>query len=206
MNSSGSDAITVLTYHALVVDAAELAAWEPGARHYVLTLDAFRRHLDHLAAEGLTTIGLDQFVAWHTGEGDLPERPIVVSFDDGHTSNATLALPALAEREMQAAFFVTVGRIGQEGSLDWDQLCTLRDAGMTVGSHTLTHRMPSTLSASELEHELAESRRLLEEGLAMPVDFIASPTGYDSRHFARAARRAGYRAALQGAIGRNDRR
>jgi peptidoglycan/xylan/chitin deacetylase (PgdA/CDA1 family) len=89
--------------------------------------------------------------------------------------------------------------------LGWDGVGALRDAGMTIGSHTLTHRMPSTLSAAELEHELAESKRLLEERIGRAVDFVASPTGYDSRHFSRAARQAGYRAALQGAIGRNGR-
>jgi peptidoglycan/xylan/chitin deacetylase (PgdA/CDA1 family) len=205
MNSSTVDSVTVLTYHALAAEPGDLAAWEPDARHYVLTRDEFNRHLDHLASEGFTTIGLDDFVTWHAGDADLPERPIILTFDDGHASNVSLALPALAGRGMRAAFFLTVGRIGQEGTLGWDGVAALLDAGMTIGSHTLTHRMPSTLSAAELERELVESKRLLEERFGRAVDFVASPTGYDSRHFARAARQAGYRAALQGAIGRNGR-
>jgi peptidoglycan/xylan/chitin deacetylase (PgdA/CDA1 family) len=206
MNSSAVDSVSVLTYHALAADQGELAAWEPGARHYVLGREEFNRHLDHLAAEGFTTVGLDDFVAWRAGEADLPELPIILTFDDGHASNASLALPALAERGMRAAFFLTVGRIGQETALGWDEVGALRDAGMTIGSHTLTHRMPSTLSAAELANELTESKRLLEERLGQAIGFVASPTGYDSRHFGRAARQAGYRAALQGAIGRNGRR
>jgi peptidoglycan/xylan/chitin deacetylase (PgdA/CDA1 family) len=206
MNSSAVDSVTVLTYHALAAEAGDLAAWKPGARHYVLTRGEFSSHLDHLAAEGFTTVGLDDFIAWYAGEADLPELPIILTFDDGHASNVSLALPALTGRGMRAAFFLTVGRIGQESTLGWDDIGALRDAGMTIGSHTLTHRMPSTLSTAELEHELAESKRLLEERLGQTVHFVASPTGYDSSHFGRAARQAGYRAALQGAIGRNDRR
>jgi peptidoglycan/xylan/chitin deacetylase (PgdA/CDA1 family) len=78
-------------------------------------------------------------------------------------------------------------------------------AGMEVGSHTLTHPSPSSLGRDELRHELAESKRVLEEGLGVAVDFVASPTGYDSRHFAELARDVGYKAALQGVIGRNRR-
>jgi peptidoglycan/xylan/chitin deacetylase (PgdA/CDA1 family) len=218
--------VTVLTYHALVEQPGELDAFPPGSRHYVFTLDEFRRHLDHLVAEGFATISLADFLRWHgvghaarvptkcdtraarrySGEADLPDRPIVLSFDDGHCSNASLALPALLDRKQRAIFFVTAGRIGSRDSVAWPQLCEMLQAGMEIGSHTLTHRNPSLLSRDELRHGLAESKRVLEEGLETPVDFIASPTGYDSRHFAALARETGYKAALQGVIGRNTRR
>jgi len=203
--SAAADAVTVLTYHALVDDPAALDALEPGTRHYVFTRDEFRRHLDHLAAEGFATVSMADFARWHAGDGELPERPIVISFDDGHRSNAEVATPELAERGQRAVFFVTAGRVGWRGFVSWDQLRGMAEAGMEVGSHTLTHACPSSLSSEALRHELAESRRVLEEGLGRAVDFVASPTGYDSRHFAVLAREVGYRTALQGVIGRNCR-
>ena len=225
-----ASAVTFLTYHALVEQPGELDAIAPGSRLYVFTVEEFTQHLDHLAAEGFATISLADFVRWHEGEGDLPERPIVVSFDDGHRSNAELALPALGERGQKAIFFVTAGRVRSdcglqiagcgfqspirnpeseirngESWMSWADLRSLLAAGMEVGSHTLTHRCPSALSRDELRRELGESKRLLDEALGTAVDFVASPTGYDSRHFAALAREAGYRAALQGVIGRNRR-
>ena len=215
--------MTVLTYHALVEQPGEFDSIPPGSRLYVFTVDEFRRHLDHLAAEGFITIALADFLRWHEREAELPERPIALSFDDGHCSNASLALPALLDRKQRAIFFVTAGRIAgdcafgssirnpqsairnRDGWMSWCDLRSLLEAGMEIGSHTLTHRNPSSLSRDELRRELAESRRVLEEGLGTPVDFVASPTGYDSRHFAALAREAGYKAALQGAIGRNTR-
>ena len=197
--------MSVLTYHAIVPTAADLEAWPPGARLYVFTLDEFRRHLDHLAAEGFEAISMERLVQWHAGEADLPARPIVVSFDDGHYSNAELATPALAERDQRAIFFVTAGHIGRSNTVTWEHLKAMLDAGMEIGSHTLTHRAPSTLTPAELEHELAESKRVLEQGTGAAIDYIASPTGYDNRHFARLARQVGYRAAVQGVIGRNSR-
>lgn len=89
--------------------------------------------------------------------------------------------------------------------MSWGDLSSLLEAGMEVGSHSLTHACPSTLSPDALRHELAESKRVLEEGLGAAVDFVSSPTGYDSRRFGPLAREAGYRAALQGVIGLNRR-
>ena len=197
--------MAVVTYHAIVERAAELEAWEPGARLYVFTLDELRRQLDHLVAEGFATVSMGDFARWHAGEAELPERPVVVSFDDGHRSNAELAAPALGERGQRGVFFVTAGRVGRGDTVSWHQLEAMLGAGMEVGSHTLTHPCPSALSSAELERELAESKRVLEEGLGAPIDFVASPTGYDHRRFGALARQAGYKAALQGAIGRNRR-
>jgi len=202
---SAADSVAVLTYHAIVERPSELDAWPPGARLYVLTLDELCRHLDHLAAEGFTAMAMADLLRWHQGEAELPERPIVLSFDDGHRSNAELAAPALAERRQRAVFFVTAGTVGSAPSAAWPQLRAMLEQGMEVGSHTLTHPTPSALSPEKLEAELAVSKRVLEQGLGVGVDFVASPTGYDSRHFGPLARKVGYRAALQGAIGRNRR-
>jgi len=200
-----ADGVTVLTWHALVERSEELERWPPEARLYVFTLDEFRRQLNHLAAAAFSTVAMAHFVRWHEGAAELPPKPIVLSFDDGHRSNAELALPALAERGQRAAFFVTAGRVGADDWLDWAGLRQLLDAGMEIGSHGLTHTSPAALSRAALRHELAESKRLLESTLGVEVGFVASPTGYDSRHFGRLAREAGYKAALQGAIGRNRR-
>lgn len=198
--------MAVLTYHAIVARPEELASFPPGARLYVFTLEELCRDLDYLASEGFTTISMADLVRWHEGDADLPARAIVVSFDDGHVSNAELAAPALCARGQEAIFFVTAGRVGRDRSfVTWAQLRAILGDGMAIGSHTLTHPFPSSLRPDELERELAESKRVLEDGLGRRVDFVASPSGYDSRHFARLARRAGYRAALQGKIKRNTR-
>lgn len=200
-----ASSVAVLTWHAVVARPADLDAWPPGARLYVFTLDELGRQLDHLAAAGCAAVSMADFLCWHRGEIELPERAVVISFDDGHCSNAELATPALRERGLRGVFFVTAGRVGTGGWLTWPQLGAMLAQGMEIGSHTLTHPAPSALGPADLARELAESKRVLERGLGVPTDFIASPTGYDSRHFGRLAREAGYKAALQGAIGRNRR-
>jgi peptidoglycan/xylan/chitin deacetylase (PgdA/CDA1 family) len=133
--------------------------------------------------------------------GGAPGDALAITFDDGHVSNHDLALPILVEFALKATFFITAGRIGSGDTMSWAELRALHRAGMEIGSHTLTHRPPSTLNDQELRHELVESRRILEDGLGAPVTSISSPTGFFNARMSGIAREVGYRALCIGRIG-----
>lgn len=83
--------------------------------------------------------------------------------------------------------------------LTWDEIHTMHQAGIAFGSHTLTHPVVSQLSPRELEKELADSKRLLEEKLGVPVLDFAFPFGKASDCSAGAIEmlsRCGYRSAV----------
>jgi peptidoglycan/xylan/chitin deacetylase (PgdA/CDA1 family) len=83
--------------------------------------------------------------------------------------------------------------------LTWDQIRTMQRAGIAFGSHTLSHPVVSRLTPAELEQELAESKRLLEEKLGSPVLDFAFPFGKISDCSAAAIQmlsRCGYRSAV----------
>jgi peptidoglycan/xylan/chitin deacetylase (PgdA/CDA1 family) len=83
--------------------------------------------------------------------------------------------------------------------LTWDQIRTMQNAGITFGSHTMTHPVVSQLDSSELERELTDSKRLLEERLGRPVVDFAFPFGKASDCSAAATQaleRSGYRSAV----------
>lgn len=66
--------------------------------------------------------------------------------------------------------------------MDWDELAALDPALITIGSHTLTHPILTTLTAEEINFELRESRRMLEQKLAREIPFFCYPNGsYDNR-------------------------
>jgi peptidoglycan/xylan/chitin deacetylase (PgdA/CDA1 family) len=107
-------------------------------------------------------------------------RDVRISFDDGNTSDVTVALPDLRERGLAADFFVIAGRLEDSGSLSADDVRRLRLAGMGVGSHGMHHRVWRRLGPTEQHEELVVARRLLEEILDEPVDTAACPLGrYD---------------------------
>ena len=129
------------------------------------------------------------------------ERAVLLNFDDGHVRNPDLALPILQEYGLKDTFFVTAGLIGKGATMNWKQLSALHRAGMEIGSHTLTHPLPSTLTDSELQYELSESKHVLEDGLGASVTTISSPTGFFNPRMCQIAREVGYRSLCFGQIG-----
>lgn len=183
----------ILMYHDLS-EAPEHVP--PEHRPYVLGASTFRRQMGFVADAELPILTVTRWCV-----GPRPPRALLLTFDDGHVSNHDVALPILLEHRFKATFFITVGRIGCGETMSWPQLRALHKAGMEVGSHTLTHRPPSTLDDDELRHELRESRRILEEGLGAPVTAISSPTGFFNPRMCTLAREVGYRALCFGQIG-----
>ena len=193
----------VLMYHRITPESGTPAAWRPGDAAYTISASQFREHLDYLQEAGYQTVLPEDLWRWCRGQGRLPARPVVLTFDDGDPSHCAVAAAELARREMKGAFFLIAGRVGDADSLGWWQLAELRDQGHTVGSHGVTHRAFSLLPREELEYELAHSQAMLEQGLGMPVVFASVPQGGYHRHLAAIAQRLGYLGAFTSYFGDN---
>jgi len=103
--------------------------------------EMFRAHVAYLSAEGYTAITLaDLYNALMTG-ARLPDKPIILTFDDGYSDHYQYVLPVLQEFEMVGTFFVITGRADNPSSahLTWEQIETMAQAGMEIASHTKTH-------------------------------------------------------------------
>jgi peptidoglycan/xylan/chitin deacetylase (PgdA/CDA1 family) len=105
---------------------------------------------------------------------------VSITLDDGWPSQFTAARPALNTRGIPATYFlVTEGtRNGWGGYMTVPQVQTLIAEGNEIGSHTMTHRDLTTLSATEVETELRDSRAWLMTQFGLPsVPAFASPYG-----------------------------
>ncbi len=107
---------------------------------------------------------------------------ICLTFDDGNSSDLSIAAPALEERGLTAEFFVLAGLFDSSGYLDEAEVIELASRGMTIGSHGLHHRPWRGLPDPELDEEIVGARSRLEDLLQTPVDHAACPFGsYDRR-------------------------
>jgi peptidoglycan/xylan/chitin deacetylase (PgdA/CDA1 family) len=124
----------------------------------------------------------------------LPARPVLITFDDGYRDVLGKAEPILRRLHMHATAYVITGRVsGPDPSfLTWPELAQLRRAGFDIGSHTVTHRDLPTMTPSELQAELVDSRRTLERRLHARVQWFAYPYGRYDAQVVAAARSAGY--------------
>ena len=113
----------ILEYHMVKDDA------KPDEVRYAVPPEEFAAQLDYLTQEGYTTITPQDYARARKGKQELPEKPVILSFDDGYEDNWRVVLPMLEERGMKAVFYVVTNDIGQPGYMTWDNLFDLERHG-----------------------------------------------------------------------------
>jgi peptidoglycan/xylan/chitin deacetylase (PgdA/CDA1 family) len=193
--------VPILAYHSLSRHSSA------PFRRFVLDPALFEDHLAFLASQGWRTSTVGELAARRAGGGSIPDRTVVITFDDGFADFHAHALPALERHRMTATLFVITGYVGGtsewmrpdgEGDrpiLSWEQLDDVVRYGIECASHTHTHPQLDVLPALRVRAELTRSRRLLEDRLAVPVESFAYPYGYHSAAVRAAVAEAGYRSA-----------
>ena len=193
MTAPAAAPIPILLYHSVSDQPSEFIA------PYTVTPAAFRRHLDAIAAIGATTLTVSDLLAARAND-TVPERPVLVTFDDGYLDTLTVAAPELAERGMSSTVYVTTGVVGAKSPggdpmLTWSQVNELAGMGHEIGAHSHTHPQLDTLSVAAMRGEIAGSRTLLQEGTGLPIDSFAYPHGYSDARVRRAVQKAGFTSA-----------
>lgn len=190
--------IPVLLYHAVMPDPpAWIAQFTVRPREFLAQLDAVRDS----GRTPLTATGLTEALA---GRAPLPERPVVITIDDGFADLPGFTAPALAARGLTATAYLTTGALGGADPrcllppapmMKLSQLKEVADCGLEIGAHTVTHPQLDTLSAAAVREELRVPKAVLEDALGVPVAAFAYPHGYNSPAVRRLVREAGYSSA-----------
>ncbi len=164
-------------------------------RPYVLTRAQLVGHLEALGAphvDGAAAVAAACTVT------DLIEAPLpgrfALSFDDGHESSYSEVFPLLVERGWRGTFFVVAGWVGGAHTVTWAQLRAMADAGMEIGSHSLTHPFINTLAPDAIRREFGESKRVLEDGIGRAIRVASLPRGSGAPGTAAIVADLGYRA------------
>lgn len=162
---------------------------DPGARRYALDFRTFQQQMEQIAA-----FRHAPFTEWNKRLAEPPHDGLpLITFDDGHVSNATLAHPLLARLNLKAIFFITTDWIDTPGFMTAGQIRHLSDSGMLIGSHGCSHQYFSDMTNEQLREEMAQSRRKLETILGEPVQTLSLPGGRNHASIRKMARELGYR-------------
>ena len=188
----------ILEYHMVTENP------RPGAEKYVVPPADFAEQLDYLASEGYTTITPQDYARARKGKQTLPEKPVILSFDDGYEDNHRVVLPMLEERGMKAVFYVVTNDIGLPGYMTWDNLFDMERRGMEIGSHTANHIPLTTLPPEKQREELRLSKLMLEwKGLKTIYSF-SYPTGAYDEGIVTMLAEEDYLTAVTGEAGLNN--
>jgi len=167
---------------------------------------AFAEQLAYLHDAGFRTVTAGRLAEVLAGApGGLPDRAVVLTFDDGFEDFHRRALPLLDRYGYTATVFVTTGWVQDAGRdaagrcpgrmLSWSQVAEAAGAGMEVGAHSWGHPQLDQLPGAVLREELYASKAQLEDRLGRPVPGLAYPFGYSSARVRRVAGEAGHQYA-----------
>jgi peptidoglycan/xylan/chitin deacetylase (PgdA/CDA1 family) len=181
-----TDPVPILEYHVLGAPSADA----PYPELYVARPD-FHRQMDWLDEHDYEAVTLEAVEdAWYH-RGALPEKPIVLSFDDGYRPQFTFALP-----ELRRHGWPGVLNLKAEGSdLYASNVEAMIDAGWELAAHTIHHLDLTTLDAEQLTEEVSGSRKILRREYGRPVANFCYPAGRFDETVIAAVKAAGYAGA-----------
>jgi peptidoglycan/xylan/chitin deacetylase (PgdA/CDA1 family) len=187
----GKAVVPVLVYHNVRPESP--AGLSSVDRQYDVTPADLREQMAYLKEQGFTPISFAALAA-HLREGaPMPEKSVVISFDDGRRNQLENALPILDELGLKATFFVFTNAPDRNPNyFTWDEIRSLEAAGHEIGSHTRLHAYLTKADDETLVEELEGSQSDFEENLGHRVAAIAYPFGLSDDRVIAAASSAGF--------------
>jgi peptidoglycan/xylan/chitin deacetylase (PgdA/CDA1 family) len=190
--------VPILMYHSIATSPSD------ATRELSVAPEAFAEQMALLGDLGLTPVNTADLAArWRSGK-PLPERPVLITFDDGYEGVHRHALPVLAKHGFAATLFVSTGWLrgphdtggGLDAMLDWNQVRELAGADVEIGGHSHTHPQLDQIPDDTLRSELILCKEIISDELGTVPASFAYPYGYSSRRVRDAVRETGYAQAL----------
>lgn len=203
----------VIMYHSILIEPARQGS-------YVVSPEQLENDLKWLSDNGWTAVLTDDLIAYTDNGGELPEKPVMITFDDGFYNNMTYALPLLEKYDMKAVIS-PVGEYCRKSSdsgdinpaysyLTWDEINELEDSGrIEIGCHTWDMHDTSPRkgcmkkwgeSANEYSSALTADITLfndtIREKCGIETKLFAYPYGYISKESVPVLKSMGFRVTL----------
>lgn len=194
--------IPILMYHS--ISQSTNRRFQP----FTVAPEAFAAQMAYLHQQGYTPMTVTQAMQARTSITDQwPQRPVILTFDDGFADFWTAAMPILQEYSLSATLYITTGFIGSTSSwlrheretnrsmLTWEQIATIQTWGIECAAHTHSHPQLDMLPPTRAREEIIRSKELLEDNLGQAVYSFAYPYGYSTPHVRHIVQEAGYTSA-----------
>ena len=152
-----------------------------------VTPEEVEAHFKRIKEEGMTPISPDALLAHLRTGVPLPNKPVLLSFDDGYGGHYQYVYPLLKKYGYPGLFSIYLKKMEgktKRTSVTWEQLKEMSaDPLVTIASHTVTHpRDLRLLTDDELGKEIIETKHILEEQLGIPIRYFTYPEGkFDAR-------------------------
>lgn len=185
--------VPILIYHSV-------RPYYPGitklVKEYTVPPDIFDDQLKYLRDNGYTPITLDDLTTHFNFNMPLPERPVIITLDDGWENQYRYAFPIMKKYGYTGIFYIYSNPIDKKVFLKWDEVKAMVAANMVIGGHTKSHPELSKIKDDvTLKQEIEDSKKIIEGKIKKPVNDFAYPFGDFNSHTVAIVRQAGYKSA-----------
>ena len=187
----------------------------PQYKHFYVLASEFAGQMQWLKRAGYTPITFDMLHKTQSGQSVLPEKPILLTFDDGYTNLLTNVHPLLRSLGFAYTVFLVPDQIGKTNAwvapegyeptplLNWEEIREMqRDKNVSFQPHTLTHPHLAQMPLPNAKAEMYQSREILEQSLQEPMTVLCYPYGNYNDEVVEAALDVGYQMAVTTEFGR----
>jgi peptidoglycan/xylan/chitin deacetylase (PgdA/CDA1 family) len=180
--------IPIVMYHSIGYEKGNTAR---------VTKENFKEQMKYLRDNGYVTLTLNDAYGFFIDNKPVPEKSIVLTFDDGYVDNYVEALPILKEFQLKATIFVITSLVDKVPDyMSSKQLKEMQDNGMDIESHTANHEHLKELTYEKQVVTLQSSKDFLEKILNKEVQHLAYPFGEYSKETLKAVSQVGYKLAV----------
>ena len=160
--------VPVLCYH-------HIRNTRPG--DYVVSPSAFAEQMQALADSGYKTILPDQLYNYLVSGDPIPEKSIMLTFDDTDLEQFTVGAAEMSKHNFKGVFFIMNISIGRPRYMSKEQIKQLSDEGNIIEAHTWDHHRVTEYTDADWDKQLNEAKQKLETITGKPVVYFAYPFG-----------------------------
>jgi peptidoglycan/xylan/chitin deacetylase (PgdA/CDA1 family) len=192
--------VPILCYH-------QIRNWKPTdsktARDYIVPIDQFRAQMKLLADSGYQTILPDQLFDYLAYGAPIPEKSVMLTFDDNDLDQYTAAYPELQKYGFKGVFFIMTVTMGKPRYMSREQIREISDAGHVIGSHTWDHKNVKKYEDADWAVQIEKPSKQLEEITGKKIEYFAYPFGLWKPEVIPGLKDRGMKAAFQLASARD---
>lgn len=146
--------------------------------NYSVSTTTFNSQIKTLSDSGFNSISPVQLYDYLVYNSALPEKPVMLTFDDSRAEHAAIAAPVLEKYGFRGVFFIMTITYNKKNYMSKSQITDLAKAGHTVGLHTWDHVMVTKYKDSaDWKTEIVKPKAILEQITGQPVEYFAYPYG-----------------------------
>lgn len=186
--------VPILCYH-------QIRNWKPTdskvAKDYIVPEEQFRAQMKSLHDSGYQTILPDQLFDYLAYGAAIPEKSVILTFDDNDLDQYSVAYPELKKYGFKGVFFIMTVSMNKPRYMSREQIRELSDAGHVIGSHTWDHKNVKKYEEGDWAVQIEKPSRQLEEITGKKIEYFAYPFGLWKPEVIPGLKQRGMKAAFQ---------